>query len=222
MKTRKRPDTPAQGAARARTPPHTGPTIVLVGFDPLSFEQIRASFAGGPFFLRRAAEPPPENEADLAVMPARDFTRTAAASGPPVIAHGPAALMRASFLAGCADYLREPWDARELVLRAEAVLSHRRRYSAFPWGNLDWEGDALCTPGGPVSLTRQQAVILKALLGRRGTPVARAALSALLGERPGSRTIDVQVSAIRRRVRAAVPAAGRLIVSVRGQGYLIP
>jgi DNA-binding response OmpR family regulator len=81
-------------------------------------------------------------------------------------------------------------------------------------------------------------VILRALLRQRGRPVPRAALACLLGaanreggkSRKGagssasveSRRIDVQVSALRRRVRAVVPEAGRFIVCVRGQGYMIP
>lgn len=164
--------------------------------------------------------------ADLLVLPARELPRAGsppAADDVPVIAHGPAGLMRAAFLGGCADYLRDPWTAQELALRAEAVLSRRRASFEFPWGRTRFEGDALCTPGGPAPLTRQQAVILRALLRRRGAPVARAALAALLGAgSEKSRRVDVQVSAIRRRVREVVPGAGRFITCVRGRGYMIP
>ena len=205
---------------------HRGPTIRIVGSDPLSFEHVRASLAGGPFRLVRSAERPAVDEADLVVIDARDLqpapgdARTA--TSPLLIAHGPAGLMRAAFLAGCADYLREPWTPQELALRAEAALARRRAAARFPWGRLDWDGDSLCIPGGPVSLTRQQARILRVLLERRGSTVSRAALAALLGGQASSRCIDVQVSRIRRTVRAAVPAAGRFIVGVRRQGYLVP
>ena len=202
------------------------PTIRFVGGDSLSFEHVRASLVGGPFRLVRSAERPAVDEADLVVVAARDLrppsSDARSAGSPPVIAHGPAGLMRAAFLAGCADYLREPWTPQELALRAEAALARRRATAEFPWGRLDWDGDTLRTPRGPVFLTRQQAVILRVLLDRRGGTVARAALAVLLGEPPASRCIDVQVSRIRRAVRAAVPAAGRFIVGVRRQGYLVP
>jgi hypothetical protein len=207
---------------------HRQPTIVLVGCDPFRLESIRASLAGSPLHFVTAAERPADDEADLVVLPVHDLPRVLAGSpspagGVPVIAHGPAGLMRSAFLAGCEDYLRDPWNAQELALRVEAVLSRRRVSYEFPWGRTRFEGDALLTPGGPAVLTRQQAVILRALLRRRGTPVARAALAGLLGARStASRVVDVQVSSIRRRVREVAPGAGRFIVCVRREGYMIP
>ena len=204
------------------------PTIVLVGCDPLLFEKIRASLAGSPFRFLTSADAPAGDEADVLVLPVRDLDRLPDASRPPaggaaVIAHGPAGLMRAGFLAGCVDYLRDPWTPEELALRAEAALSRREVSYEFSWGPLRFEGDAVRAPRGLAPLTRQQTVILRALLRRRGHPVPRAALACLLGAGAGaSRSVDVQVSAIRRRVRAAAPEAGRFIVCVRRQGYMIP
>ena len=204
----------------------TNPAIFLVGCDPLLFEKIRASLAGSPFRFLASADPPAGDEADVLVLPARDLDRLPEASRPPagsaaVIAYGPAGLMRAGFLAGCVDYLRDPWTPEELALRAEAALARREVSYEFSWGRLRFEGDTVRAPRGQAPLTRQQAVILRALLRRRGRPVPRAALACLLGAGNG-RGVDVQVSAIRRRVRAAAPEAGRFIVCVRRQGYMIP
>ncbi len=204
------------------------PTITLVGCDSLRFEKIRASLAGSPFCLRRVERLPGGEEADLAVaavelLAGGEAGRPPIPGRPPTIAWGPPGMMRAAFLAGCVDYLREPWTPEELALRAEAALARRASSHDFPWGRARWEGDTLCTPGGTTTLTRQQAVILRALLCRRGSPVPRAALAALLGSPANrGRGLDVQVSEIRRRVRVAEPGAGRFIVGVRGQGYLIP
>jgi len=131
--------------------------------------------------------------------------------------------MRAAFLAGCADYLREPWTPDELALRAERVLARQASCFQFPWGRVRWEGDRLLTPRGEVALSRRQAVLLRALLRSRGRPVARAALGGLLGPGAGraSRRVDVHVSAIRRRIRAVQPGAGAFITCVRGQGYMV-
>lgn len=157
-------------------------------------------------------------------MPARQIEELAA-GGVPVIAHGPAGLLRAAFLAGCVDYLREPWTPEELEFRAQAALSRQRACYDFSWGEACFEGDTLHAPGGSASFPHSQAVLLRALLRRRGQPVPRAALTALLGagaRKAGSRSIDVHLSAVRRRVRAVAPGAGRFIVCVRGQGYMVP
>lgn len=184
-------------------------------------ERIRASLARSPFHFHPGTHPPNEGEADLLVMPAALLDSVSTAL--PVIAWGPAGLMRSAFLHGCADYLREPWSPEELALRAEAVLARQQTRLQFPWGTVRWEGDTLRTPHGFAAFTRHEAIILRALLRCRGQPVSRAALAALLGagRARDSRRVDVHVSAIRRRVRSAEPRAGRFVVCVRRQGYLI-
>lgn len=203
----------------------TAPTINLVGFDPVQCERVRASLQRSPFHFIPTAEPLPDDEINLFVVSAR-HVGTLPRGGGAVIAHGPAGLMRGAFLAGCIDYLREPWTPEELELRAEAAIARQGACWVFPWGELRIDGGELSTPGGRTPLTHHESIILHALLRQRGRPVPRAALACLLGGnaagKAGSRSIDVHVSALRRRVRSAVPAAGRFIVCVRGQGYMVP
>ena len=153
--------------------------------------------------------------------------------GLPVIAAGPAEMLRSAFLAGCADYLREPWTAEELSLRALGAMARGARRFAFPWGETSLEPDRLVTAAGPVRLTWHEARILAALLRARGEPVPRQALAyAVHGaglhaartprEPRKSRAIDAHVSSIRRKVRAVIPQADPFIICVRSQGYLIP
>lgn len=201
------------------------PTVNLVGFDPVLCERVRASLGRSPFHFTPTDEPLPDDEVDLFVVAARNVG-SLAQRGVPVIAHGSAGFLRSAFLAGCTDYLREPWTPEELALRAHAALSRQGSCWEFPWGTVRLDGGELLTPGGRTALTHHEAVILRALLRQRGRPVPRAALSCLLGRRnpagAGSRSIDVHISALRRRLREAVPEAGRFIVCVRGQGYMIP
>ena len=160
-------------------------------------------------FFRRSPGPLAEDDVDLFVVPAADVGDLAD-GGVPVIAYGPAGFLRAAFLAGCIDYLREPWTPDELALRAESALSRQRERYRFPWGEARFEGDTLCAPRGRASLPHGEAVLLRALLRRRGHPVPRAALASLLGpgaRRAGSRCIDVHLSAVRRRVRTVAPEA---------------
>jgi hypothetical protein len=199
------------------------PAVDLIGCGPLLYERIRASLRGSPFRFLATAEPLPPDAADIYVAEAADLGDLPA-RGVPVIARGPAALMRAAFLAGCDDYLRDPWTPQELELRAQAAISRARRRWRFPWGEASFDGDTLVLPGGRASLTRHEALILRALLRLRGAPVPRTALAYALDGTPraaAGRAVDVHVSAIRRKVRAVMPAAGRFITCARGLGYLI-
>jgi hypothetical protein len=199
-------------------------TVCLLDCDPVVSERIEASLRRGPFIFTRAREPLPTDGVDLYVAPASAIPELPS-NGPPVIAWGPAALMRTSFLAGCEDYLREPWTPEELGLRALAALARVTRRYRFSWGEIFFEGNDLRAPGGLVPLTVRESRILRMLLRARGTPVPRPALAWSIGGGKGrteGRTIDVHVSAIRRKVRRAVPLSGRFIVSVRGQGYMVP
>jgi hypothetical protein len=205
----------------------TGHAIRLIGCDAVQFETVRASLRRSPFhFLSEDA--PREESADLLVAPADLVQRISGVPGthPPIIAFGPARLLRSAFLAGCADYLKDPWTPEELALRALAVFSRVRAALLFPWGELAFEGNTLTTPIGPVDLTRHEALLLRALLWSRGTPVSREALAYSLWGKPGgerSRAIDAHISAIRGKIAAVLPDKGRrFIVAVRSQGYMVP
>jgi DNA-binding response OmpR family regulator len=196
--------------------------INLVGCTPELFERIRASLRRSPFLFMATEEPLPD--AALYAAPAHR-AREICQRETPVIAWGAASLLGSSLLAGCADYLKDPWTPEELEMRALAALSRVRQNFTFPWGEISFQGLNLHTPAGPVSLTLHESRILKTLLRARGEPVPRDALSYRAGGGPapaGSRAVDAHVAALRRKVRAAVPAAGRFILCVRRQGYLVP
>jgi DNA-binding response OmpR family regulator len=173
--------------------------------------------------LRCSREPLPAGDAELWVVPtAIAAEAVAAARGAPVIAHGPPGLLRAAFLAGCVDYLREPWTPGELAVRAAAALE---RGAALTIGGVRLEGTRLTGPRGSADLTGHQAAVLRLLAARRGTPVERAALAWAVAGRPaarGSRSVDMHVSALRAALAAVAPAGGGpRIKAVRGRGYLL-
>ena len=107
-------------------------------------------------------------------------------------------------------------------MRASAAVDRARRRFRFPWGAMTLNGHEFVVPTGSVALTRNEALILRALLRARGRPVPREALTASArrrtSRREGSRTIDAQIAAIRRKVRATAPEAGRLILCARQTG----
>jgi hypothetical protein len=198
-------------------------TVCLLDCEPLLFERIGVSLRRGPFVFVQAQEPTPDDDVDLYIAPAAGLPELPR-PGPPVIACGPAALMRTSFLAGCEDYLREPWTPEELGLRALAVLARVARCYRFPWGEISFEGNDLRTPAGLLPLTLHESRILRMLLRARGAPVPRRALTWSTGGNGGTggRSVDVHVAAIRHKLRALISQTGPFIVSVRGQGYMVP
>jgi hypothetical protein len=203
-----------------------GYTIAFVAADRVLVEKTRASLARSPFHFLASESPPPPGEADLYVVPAEALGSLALDAGVPVVACGPPNLLRSAFLAGCADYLREPWSADELGLRALRLLERGRGRYAFAWGELSFEGNDLRTPAGLVALTLRESRVLRQLLAARGSAVPRDALACRAWGRPsppGSRALDMHVASIRGKVIGAVRAAGpRFILAVRGEGYMIP
>jgi DNA-binding response OmpR family regulator len=201
--------------------------VNLVAADRHIAERTRASLAGGPFALRVSADPLPPGDAELWIVPLERAAQTvAAAGGAPVIAHGPAAGVRAAFLAGCVDHLREPWAPDELAVRAAAALeraAHLAPADLDGRGGVRLEGTRLVGPRGAVELSGHRAALLRLLAARRGSVLTRAALAwATAGRppRPGSRSVDVQVAALRAALAAVAPGAdGPRIRAVRGRGY---
>jgi hypothetical protein len=211
--------------------------INLVGADSALCERLRASLARSPFHLTCSPAPLPPAETDLYVAPARTaaewLSGAAPAALPPVIAHGPAELLRYAFLAGAADYLREPWLPAELTARPAAGLERAGPRFQTPWGPVSPDGASLETARGTVPFTAHEAAVLRTLLRGRGIPVPREALAQALWGRParaGSRALDAHVAALRRKICAAAagaPAADRaadprrFIVAVRRRGYMV-
>ena len=148
----------------------------------------------------------------------------------PLIAFGPDTELPRLFVAGCADYLRDPWTPEEL--RALRIIGAAEPATRFgDGGALRLLGRTLSGPAGTVSLGAQEAEVLRMLLANRGSTVTRDALFYAIWGRPPvrrSRAVDMHVTALRRHLAAvaepadtARPVAGRLIVTVRGRGYRI-
>ncbi len=134
---------------------------------------------------------------------------------------------------GADDYLAKPFATRELLARIRAVLrrSGLSRKSAeapgetlrFAGWRLDLGRRELVNPEGVLMpLTAGEFELLAALARRPGRVLSRDQLLDLTKGRdaaPFDRSIDVQVSRLRRKIEAD-PQAPALIKTVRGGGYL--
>jgi len=137
-----------------------------------------------------------------------------------VLVYGPAHLMRAAWLAGAADYMKDPWMPEELFLRLRGP-----RAAAVTWSSqrssLVLEGTELRSDTVSVTLTTAESEVLRILVERRGSVVPRRVLAWAAGCSE-NRVVDTLVGRIRAKLRRATEAPGRHIASVRGVGYQFP
>ena len=129
--------------------------------------------------------------------------------------------------AGADDYLVKPFEPRELLLRVHAIL---RRVAAAPivknevirfgrW-TLDLERGELFDDKERLPLTQVEHMLLKALSGRKGEVVGREKLAQLCEMDSAERTIDVQITRLRKKLEED-PKVPKYIQTVRGKGYVL-
>lgn len=134
--------------------------------------------------------------------------------------------------AGADDYLPKPFEPRELVLRMNAIL---RRTSApamrggddaagkdlrFGRWVLDMARGVLVDGADHQALTQVEHTLIRALASRKGEVVSREELAALCGLDAAERTIDVQVTRLRKKIEAD-SRNPRYIQTMRGKGYVL-
>lgn len=173
-------------------------------------------------------EAPPSYEgwlpprADLYLLPASFFLDLKPEARPePLFAYGSEELILEAMDSGCADYLREPLDGMEIEARARKLFSFRLRLGDIP---LSCSAERrLSAEGRRASLTEAEFRLFRILALNLNRSVPRAALDyALKGKRgPRSRSLDVHMASIRKKLDALAPGAGGALKSVRGSGYIL-
>jgi two-component system phosphate regulon response regulator OmpR len=131
---------------------------------------------------------------------------------------------------GAEDYLAKPFEPRELVLRLRAIMRRGTpagtaastgeslvRFGPFVF---DLDRSALTESGEPVKLTTAETTLLSALAGKAGTTLSRDDLAQLGGIEGNVRTVDVQVTRLRRKIEAD-PKFPRWLQTVWGRGYVL-
>ena len=133
----------------------------------------------------------------------------------------------AGLSSGADDYLAKPFEPDELLLRIRAILRRAPPpaapapdHVAFGPFHFSIAREELTRAGVPVKLTTAEAQLLRALAERADTAVTREDLVARGRADGGERTIDVQVTRLRRKIEDD-PRNPRWLQTVRGAGYIL-
>ncbi len=221
--------------------PETAPHILVVDDDTRIRELLRKYLVENGFRVTTAQDAAAARanlaglDFDLLVldvmMPGEDGLELTRAirrdSGVPILlltAMGEADDRINGFERGADDYLVKPFEPRELVLRIQTILRRtdtaRRTEIRLGSHTFDLPRERLLHGDRPVRLTTNEASLLRSLARNAGVTMSRDALIRDSRIDGNARTVDVQVTRLRRKIEPD-PRAPRYLQTVRGRGYVL-
>jgi len=129
-----------------------------------------------------------------------------------------------SFNAGCADFLKDPWNNEELEARIFKVLNVKKNH--LNWDKLVLSQKNISTGNLSIDISIEEYIILKKLIENINEPVPREALLYSLwgNNNENSRVVDMHISNLRKKVEILRKhdnsCCGR-IKTIRSYGYMI-
>ncbi len=126
---------------------------------------------------------------------------------------------------GADDYLVKPFEPRELLLRIQSILRRqpdRDKSVTIRFGhlNFDTHRNILSKDNDVIPLTSVENQLLKILIDQSHETVSRFDLLKKAGIDGNERTVDVQVTRLRRKIEPE-PKRPRYLQTVRGEGYVL-
>lgn len=127
---------------------------------------------------------------------------------------------------GADDYMGKPFAPKELLLRIQKIL-HRTKAQRKPtshvieFGSLKYSlsNKSLYREENPIHLTSTESELLYHLISNSGSPLSRDDLSHMFGIVISPRTIDVQITRLRKKIEED-PKKPTFIKTVRHKGYV--
>ncbi|MCD8497440.1 MAG: response regulator [Alphaproteobacteria bacterium] len=130
------------------------------------------------------------------------------------------------FEAGADDYLPKPFEPMELVMRLKAVLRRsgfgKAGQEALKIGRWEFNETRAALVDGDefVKLSGVEVNLIKALARTPGQPVSREDLARLCNIDTAERSIDVQITRLRKKIESDTKTP-RHLQTVRGKGYVL-
>lgn len=128
---------------------------------------------------------------------------------------------------GADDYLLKPFEPRELVLRINAILRRVQKSAPAQQPTLRFGAwsynptrDELRDGDSVIRLSGMEANLMRMLAAEPGLALSRETLAERSKGEISERTIDVQVTRLRRKIETD-PKNPRYLVTVRGEGYML-
>lgn len=126
---------------------------------------------------------------------------------------------------GADDYLVKPFEPRELLLRIQSILRRQpepQDITAMTFGSLrfDKQRNGLFNGDDLIPLTTVEAQLLTTLIERAGQTISREELLKESHINGNERTVDVQVTRLRRKIEPD-PKRPRYLQTIRGEGYVL-
>jgi len=152
-------------------------------------------------------------------------TSSAAASILMLTARGDVGSRVEGLYAGASDYMTKPFSLQELLARIHVRLREREsadKVLEYKDVELDLSAKLCRVNSHQITLTAQEFKLLELLLQDQGRIYSKEDLERKLysgDDLPGSNTIEVFVSNVRRKLAAA--GADNIIGTVRGMGYMV-
>lgn len=126
--------------------------------------------------------------------------------------------------AGADDYLSKPFEPRELLLRIQKILAriHGGTTALLHLGELTYDTDkaVLLKDEQMIPLTSLEIALLNIFAQNPGVTLSRERLAELGGVTLSPRTVDVQITRLRRKIEPD-PKNPTFLQTVRHQGYVL-
>lgn len=129
-----------------------------------------------------------------------------------------------TFNLGCDDYLVKPFEPEELLLRINRLISPRtskkhRKKVMFGEFEFDFDLGELKKKNRTINLTSNELIILNYMCNNLNKTLARDDLIKQLHSKHQSRTIDVVITRLRKKI--ANDDKSSFLKTVRGIGYML-
>jgi len=128
---------------------------------------------------------------------------------------------------GADEYLAKPFEPKELLLRINAILrrvnskknSHESEIQIGMF-HFNPSRKALRKGSESISLTTTESNMLKVLVDHIGQEISREYLMELIGVQTTTRTIDVQITRLRKKLEQD-PKKPKFLQTIRNKGYIL-